>query len=836
MNIKIMLSIIIPLYNSSEDIRPLIDHLLPLDVSGEILLINDGSTDDTSAICKELAYTHPEIKFIEKPHSGVSDTRNIGLKTANGKYILFLDSDDRIEKGSIGTLISFAEQCGEEVDLVTYPIETYYKGKLLPPHFRYKTLRKSGIYDLNIFPYIGQTTMNIMVRNRFENNVLFDPLMNFSEDQKYCCDVLKAKLKMGFCADAKYIYYRSETSSSGRISGACYIFEQSMRMFESLFSEYETVPSAFQGLYINDLAWKLRSNILYPYEYDPGSFEFAMSRIMALLVKVEPDVIISHPDIDFFHKFYWLSLKANANIKPFFHKDKFGTELNGQQIICLEKKCEIVVVRIRIDNNRLIFRGFLKSTVFAFYEMPHLFAIINGRAEKQRLFLSAHSYYLCHTQTNVFYGFCTELPVDDFETLSFRVEMGGYEYNCTYYFMPKSPFSHFLNRCDSVVGGRHLHYNSNKGEFSFGKKSCAEVIRTNSVRLPLCIAAIRNRVARLRKHKIHLYYDCRGVEKDNGYYRFIRDCEKQDGIERKYVCDPANKCLHHLFTAKQLKNVIPFGSECHKVYFLAAEKIFTAYIEDINLFPFDPDEYDIYSDLFGFEIVYLQHGVLHGSLPWKYTPEVITADKICVSTVYEQQLFYKKYHFRKEDIIPELMPRLRLIDRNAVPQKKILFAPSWRQYLIGPDINGVWQPEPDIFMQSDYYLKICELLNSKELNDLLERYDYTLDFKLHPIFSAYTELFNLDSDRVKIVIEADKTEHYRIFITDFSSFAFDFMYAGRRVFSFIPDKMQFMCGMNSYREIEPESFALFEKLEGMDDLYKLFQEPDKTNQSIFFEY
>lgn len=831
---RYMLSLIVPVFNAANDIEPLVSQLLPLEAKGEVLLINDGSSDDTAKICKRLEQQYTEINFIDKPHTGVSDTRNTGIIAAKGKYILFLDADDRLAKGSVKSLVDFAEQCGEAVDLITYPIETYYKGKLLRPHFRYETMQCSGIYDLNLFPYIGQTTMNIMVRNRFEENILFDTLMSFSEDQKYCCDVLKEKLRIGFCADAKYIYYRSETSSSGRINGACYIFEQSMRMFENLFSEYETVPSAFQGLYINDLAWKLCSNILYPYEYDPDSFEFAMSRIKALLVKVDPQVIIFHPAIDFFHKSYWLSLKPNANMKSFFRKDEFGIELNGQ-LVCLEKKCEIVVIRIRIDNNRLIFRGFLKSTVFTFSEKPLLFAVINGREEKQQLFLSAHSYYLCHTQTNVFYGFCVDLPVDGFETLSFFIKIGGQDYSCTYYFMPKSPFSDLLKRYDSVVGGRHLHYNTNKGEFSLGKKSCAKVFGRNSASLPPSAAAIRKKAARLRKHRIHLYYDCRGVEKDNGYYRFIRDCEKQDGIERKYICDPDNKHLYRLFTEKQLKDVIPFGSKQHKIYFLAAEKIFTAYIEDINLFPFESDEYDMYSDFFGFEVVYLQHGVLHGSLPWKYTPEVITADKICVSTVYEKQLFYKKYHFRQEDIIPELMPRLQHIDRNAASQKKILFAPSWRQYLIGPDINGVWQPEPDLFIQSDYYLKISGLLNSKKLNDLLEHYDYTLDFKLHPIFSAYAELFNLDSERVKIVKEADKTENYRVFITDFSSLAFDFMYAGRRVFSFIPDKMQFKCGMNSYREIEPESFELFEKIEDEDDLYKLFQETDKINLPIFFD-
>lgn len=73
--------------------------------------------------------------------------------------------------------------------------------------------------------------MNIAVKNRFADNVLFDENQTFSEDQKYCCDVLHRTLKMGFCKEGKYIYYRSSSSSSGRLSGSCYIFEQCMSFF-----------------------------------------------------------------------------------------------------------------------------------------------------------------------------------------------------------------------------------------------------------------------------------------------------------------------------------------------------------------------------------------------------------------------------------------------------------------------------------------------------------------------------------------------------------------------------------------------------------------------------
>ncbi|MCM1063626.1 MAG: bifunctional glycosyltransferase family 2 protein/CDP-glycerol:glycerophosphate glycerophosphotransferase [Eubacterium sp.] len=828
-----MITIVIPFFNSLKNIEKNISLFYPLETDCEILIINDGSTNNIVRIEEKLAALYSEIKFINKLHTGVSDTRNVGIKAARGKYILFLDADDQLEKGSIEALVKFFDSCDDDIDLVTYPIETHYRGKILPPHFRYQTLNHSGIYDLNEYPYIGQTTMNIVVRNKFENNILFDTSMTFSEDQKYCCDVVRNSMKMGFCNEAKYIYNRSDSSSSGKQNGSCYIFEQTMKMFEDIFRDYKIVPAAFQGLYINDLEWKLRAEMLYPYHYDKKSFGFAMYRIRALLAKVDSKIILEHPDIDYFHKFYWLSLKPNANVVPFFTEKGFGIKLDGK-IIAQTDKFEIVVIRLRLDNGIFVFRGFIKSPVFSFCEKPELFAIVNGIRIKEELFVSAHSYYFCRTKTNVFYGFCFEIPESKLQSLAFNVRMQDIFYECHYNFWSKAPFSNKYNRYDSIVGNRSMHFDINSGTFYITDGLPSKVLNQNSRMLPLYVWKMRKRAVSLKnKTRIHLYYDCRGVAKDNGYYKFVEDWSKKDGIIRKYIYDFQNKNLRNMFTKEQLKDTVLFGSQQHLIYFLAAEKIFTAYIEDVNIFPFSSNEIEMYSDFFNFEVVYLQHGILHGSLPWKYTPEMVMADKICISTVYEQKLFNEKYHFRKQDVIVEPMRRLKVIDRKMAPQRKILFAPSWRQYLIGPNIDGVWQSLEEVFLNSDYYKNIIGLLNSSQLERLLEEKDYVLDFKLHPIFSIYKPLFNIHNDRVRVADRTDKIEEYAIFITDFSSFAFDFIYLGRKVFSFIPDEVQFKCGMNSYREIEPESKKMFIRLKGAEELYRLF-EAERVNADILF--
>ena len=262
----------------------------------------------------------------------------------------------------------FFETVYEEVDLVTYPIETIYQGKALAPHFRYQFLKESGVYDLRDNAYIGQTTMNIVVKNRFERNILFDERQTFSEDQKYCCNVLKDKLKMGFCKEGKYIYYRNQNSASGQLSGSCYIFEQCMCFFEELFADYQKdVPLAFQGLYVNDVYWKLINNILLPYHYEQDDYKKAVGRIDALLKRCDSEVILCHPQMDFFEKYYLLRRCGQDRLQCLVNQENYSLH-NGQRAVLKESSMEMVITKVSVENATVEISGFLKTVFFQFYE------------------------------------------------------------------------------------------------------------------------------------------------------------------------------------------------------------------------------------------------------------------------------------------------------------------------------------------------------------------------------------------------------------------------------------------------------------------------------------
>jgi glycosyltransferase involved in cell wall biosynthesis len=107
------LSIIIPVYNVEQYLADCLQSVTAQDIPKneyEIIVINDGSTDNSKKILEEASNCHSNILFIDQPNGGVSSARNKGLDNVRGEYILFIDSDDRIDENSISDLLDFAEK------------------------------------------------------------------------------------------------------------------------------------------------------------------------------------------------------------------------------------------------------------------------------------------------------------------------------------------------------------------------------------------------------------------------------------------------------------------------------------------------------------------------------------------------------------------------------------------------------------------------------------------------------------------------------------------------------------------------------------------------------
>ena len=97
-----LVSIIVPMYNTAGCIARCVKSICAQTYKSiEILLLNDGSTDDTLAVCRALAASDHRIALVDKTNTGAADTRNQGIALAHGKYIQFVDSDDWLAPGKL---------------------------------------------------------------------------------------------------------------------------------------------------------------------------------------------------------------------------------------------------------------------------------------------------------------------------------------------------------------------------------------------------------------------------------------------------------------------------------------------------------------------------------------------------------------------------------------------------------------------------------------------------------------------------------------------------------------------------------------------------------------
>ena len=116
------ISVIIPVYNTEKYLRRCFDSVIAQDYKNlEIVIINDGSEDNSEQIINEYKKKYPElISYYKKENSGVADTRNFGIEKAQGDYIMFLDSDDYIDKALLKTL---EEYVNKNIDLIKFKLQ-----------------------------------------------------------------------------------------------------------------------------------------------------------------------------------------------------------------------------------------------------------------------------------------------------------------------------------------------------------------------------------------------------------------------------------------------------------------------------------------------------------------------------------------------------------------------------------------------------------------------------------------------------------------------------------------------------------------------------------------
>lgn len=121
---QIIISVVIPVYNVSQYLSRCIDSVLKQDFNDyEVILVNDGSTDDSGVICDDYASNNNKIKVIHKENGGLSSARLAGYRAANGKFICFIDSDDYIKECYLKDLYECVTKNNAQMSICAYSYE-----------------------------------------------------------------------------------------------------------------------------------------------------------------------------------------------------------------------------------------------------------------------------------------------------------------------------------------------------------------------------------------------------------------------------------------------------------------------------------------------------------------------------------------------------------------------------------------------------------------------------------------------------------------------------------------------------------------------------------------
>jgi glycosyltransferase involved in cell wall biosynthesis len=190
------ISIIIPVYNREKSIRRTLESLMLQSFQNfEVVIIDDGSTDNTSFIISDICCNDQRFRYYFQENKGVSNARNNGIKLSHGKYICFLDSDDFYET-------TFLEQMYKQI--VTKNCDVCYCGYYIvkPNSKRKKTTQftKKKVLYKYILGKVNIHTTGWLIRKEFivKNDIEFREEISWGEDFEFFCKVLSKTEKICF--------------------------------------------------------------------------------------------------------------------------------------------------------------------------------------------------------------------------------------------------------------------------------------------------------------------------------------------------------------------------------------------------------------------------------------------------------------------------------------------------------------------------------------------------------------------------------------------------------------------------------------------------------------
>lgn len=832
-NKKYKFSVVIPIYNTEsylkEAIESVINQTINFKKNIQLILVNDGSKDNSKAICLNYKDKYPEnIVYVEQEHIGVSRARNNGINYIEGEYVNFLDSDDKWDKHAFKKIYTFFKN-NKDIEIVSGRMK-FFEAREDYHLLDYKYDRTKVIDILKNYDFIQLHITSSFIKSELAKQFRFNENLKYGEDANYINEIILQKRYYGVVKEALH-FYRKRFAGSSAVQNKEKSLDWYTKTVEGFYKnivkisqkKYKNTIKYVQTILMYDIKYRLRKEI--PNFLNEDTKNTYIKNISILLNEVEDKIIVETRNMTSEYKIYALSLKYNKDIKKEIKYKDGNLYFNEELVNRIKNNNSIFKIDIlEIKDGNLSLEGRVQTVIPKEYYKIYIETKKDNLVKKEiQLKEAKKSLYtkntIAMTEKIIYhYTYKEKIPLKNIKKLWFvmcynnedgdklNIKLGKWaklsNYKGSYY--AKNEYI-LKNIKKSITVTKNTRKNKLKKEV----KNIFMLLKIGEIGV-ICTRLLYFISKKFIKKDIWLISDRDDVANDNGeeFFRYVVK-QQNENIKPYFVLSKKSEDYKRI---KKIGKVLNINTLKHKLYFLLSSKIISSQANDYVINAFRKKEI-FFNDLKEFDFIFLQHGLTKDDLSeWlkKFDKNI----KIFLTGAQEEydSIVNGDYYYTKNEVKLTGFPRFDKLKNE--PQKSILILPTQRRYLVEWNTNEkVHFSYNPYFKESNFFKFYNNLINDERILEVLKEKEYKMKFSLHPLQQkqlidfSQNDYVQIESGNINYSEEFSKNE---LLITDYSSVAFDFAYLKKKVIYTQFDKNEFFSGQvyeKGYFDFKTEGFG-----------------------------